>query len=292
MKISILSFFSAILLLVACNSESGGSKAGVTPGGFEYEFHSDKDGETVKPGDYAFFHAEMRNGEEVTLDSRSNPVMPRVVIPQPNDPANSRPSAVVEALSMMSVGDSLTVYQSVDEGTTPPPGYNIGDKIAFDIVLKEVKTEAEYQAEQTAQQEAANAAVKDVRDKVATVVADYAAGALDDQIQTTDSGLKYLIYEEGTGEQAVPGKTVSVHYFGVLTNGNEFDNSYKRGRTFDFPLGAGQVIRGWDEGIALFKEGGSGVLFVPPALGYGAADKGNIPPNSELIFHVALENVN
>ncbi|MCR9287057.1 MAG: FKBP-type peptidyl-prolyl cis-trans isomerase [Bacteroidetes bacterium] len=291
MKLSFLSIFSFLLLFTACNSGESGS-SGISPNGFEYEFHLDKEGAIAQPGEYAYFQATMRNGEEVTLDSRSNPVMPRVLIPSPSAPANGRPSAVVEALSLMSIGDSLTVFQAVEEGTTPPPGYNIGDKIAFDLVMMDIKTEAEYQGEIRQQQEAGNAAAKAIKDKVATIVADYSAGALDDQIQTTESGLKYLIFEEGTGAQAVAGKQVSVNYFGVLTNGNEFDNSYKRGRTFDFPLGAGQVIRGWDEGIALLKEGGSGVLFVPPSLGYGAADKGNIPPNSELIFHVALEKVN
>ncbi|RMG78926.1 MAG: hypothetical protein D6714_17200 [Bacteroidetes bacterium] len=289
MRIVLSGILMASLFLGACSKEA---KKGTTPNGFEYEFHVDKEGPTPQPGEYAYFQAEMRNGDQVTLNSRSNPVMPRVQIPDPKEAQyKGRPSAVVDALSMMSVGDSLTVYQLVEEGTTPPPGFKPGDKIAFDISLKEIKTEAQYQSEIQARQKEAEAATKDIRDKVASIVADYSAGALDDQIKTTASGLKYLIYEQGDGPKAEPGKLVSVNYFGVLTNGSEFDNSYKRGRPYEFTLGSGTVIKGWDEGIALFNEGGKGVLFVPPSLGYGDVDKGTIPPNSELIFYISLEKV-
>ncbi|WP_281987299.1 peptidylprolyl isomerase [Aquimarina aggregata] len=108
----------------------------------------------------------------------------------------------------------------------------------------------------------------------------------------TDSGLRYKIIQQGEGVQAEKGKTVSVHYKGSLTDGTVFDSSYKRNQPIDFPLGVGQVISGWDEGIALLKVGDKARLVIPPYLGYGESGAGGvIPPNATLIFDVELVNV-
>jgi len=96
----------------------------------------------------------------------------------------------------------------------------------------------------------------------------------------------------GNGAEAVAGKRVKVHYTGTLTNGSKFDSSLDRGRPFEFQLGAGQVIKGWDEGVAGMKVGGKRKLTIPADMGYGA--KGFppvIPPNSTLIFEVELLGV-
>ncbi len=109
---------------------------------------------------------------------------------------------------------------------------------------------------------------------------------------TTPSGLKYIVLEKGNGEQAVAGKEVAVNYIGKLANGTEFDNSYKRGRPIKFILGAGKVIKGWDEGIALMHVGDKYRLIIPPQLGYGPAGAGGvIPPNATLVFDTQLMSV-
>jgi FKBP-type peptidyl-prolyl cis-trans isomerase FkpA len=115
-------------------------------------------------------------------------------------------------------------------------------------------------------------------------------GAAGPQQVTTPSGLKYEEVKEGTGEAATAGKTVSVHYTGWLTNGTKFDSSKDRGQPFDFPLGGGRVIKGWDEGVQGMKVGGVRKLTIPPELGYGArgAGGGLIPPNATLVFEVEL----
>ena len=95
----------------------------------------------------------------------------------------------------------------------------------------------------------------------------------------------------GTGAEAVKGKMVSVHYTGTLTDGKKFDSSKDRGQPFSFPLGAGKVIKGWDEGVAGMKVGGKRNLTIPPEAGYGARDMGVIPPNSTLLFEVELLDV-
>lgn len=104
-------------------------------------------------------------------------------------------------------------------------------------------------------------------------------------------GLYYVEKVAGTGPAAANGKTVSVHYTGTLLNGTKFDSSRDRGKPFEFKLGEGQVIKGWDEGIALMKKGGKAILVVPSELAYGSRDKGNIPPNSVLVFDVELVDV-
>jgi len=96
----------------------------------------------------------------------------------------------------------------------------------------------------------------------------------------------------GTGAEAVKGKLVSVHYTGWLTDGKKFDSSKDRGQPFQFPLGRGQVIRGWDDGVQGMKVGGKRKLTTPPDLGYGALVAGGvIPPNATLVFEVELLGV-
>ncbi len=114
-----------------------------------------------------------------------------------------------------------------------------------------------------------------------------------DKAISTPSGLKYLDIKEGEGESPETGKTVTVHYTGSLENGKKFDSSRDRGQPFSFKIGVGQVIKGWDEGVASMKVGGQRVLIIPSDLGYGARGAGGvIPPNATLIFDVELLEVN
>lgn len=109
---------------------------------------------------------------------------------------------------------------------------------------------------------------------------------------TTPSGLQYEDLVVGNGAQPQNGQKVIVHYTGWLTNGTKFDSSVDRGQPFDFVLGQGQVIKGWDEGVATMKIGGKRKLVIPASLGYGARGAGGvIPPNSTLVFEVQLLNV-
>jgi FKBP-type peptidyl-prolyl cis-trans isomerase FkpA len=106
---------------------------------------------------------------------------------------------------------------------------------------------------------------------------------------TTESGLKYTDLKVGDGREAQPGDTATVHYTGWLMDGKKFDSSVDRKDPFSFRVGAGQVIRGWDEGVAGMKVGGKRQLIIPPGLGYGARGAGGvIPPNATLKFDVEL----
>ena len=109
---------------------------------------------------------------------------------------------------------------------------------------------------------------------------------------TTDDGLKYQDVECGTGAEAAAGDTLTVDYVGKLDDGTVFDASSKHGQPFTFPLGAGQVIKGWDEGLVGMKVGGKRTLTIPPKLGYGATGSPPvIPPNATLIFDVTLRSI-
>lgn len=108
-------------------------------------------------------------------------------------------------------------------------------------------------------------------------------------LQTTASGLQYEDMQVGTGPSPQPGQTVTVHYTGWLKDGNKFDSSVDRGRPFEFTIGQGQVIKGWDEGVMSMKTGGKRRLVIPPELGYGQRGApGAIPPNATLVFEVEL----
>jgi peptidylprolyl isomerase len=113
---------------------------------------------------------------------------------------------------------------------------------------------------------------------------------------TTSSGLQMIDTQQGTGAQPKQGQTAVVHYTGYLSQngakGGKFDSSVDRGQPFEFPVGAGRVIKGWDEGVATMKVGGKRTLIIPPQLGYGERGAGGvIPPNATLIFDVELLGV-
>jgi peptidylprolyl isomerase len=119
-----------------------------------------------------------------------------------------------------------------------------------------------------------------------------ASNSMSNNTTTTPSGLQYVDLQAGEGASPKTGQFVTVHYTGTLTDGTKFDSSRDRGQPFQFKIGVGQVIKGWDEGVGTMKVGGRRQLIIPPELGYGARGAGGvIPPNATLIFDVELLEV-
>ena len=117
--------------------------------------------------------------------------------------------------------------------------------------------------------------------------------AVDENEVTTESGLKYVDNTVGDGASPKEGDMVTVHYSGFLTDGTKFDSSVDRGQPFQFKIGVGQVIKGWDEGVMSMAIGGKRKLIIPPELGYGSNGAGGvIPPNATLLFDVELLGIN
>ncbi len=285
MRINVFYLAAGLLLLAFSWSCQQEAPTQLTPGGYEYQLHTDAGGVKPAVGDYVYFHAQIRNGDSVVYASREQGQSPFLQLPAENAESARKPSPVEDVLRLMGEGDSATVKIRIDTMPQKMPGFEDATFMMYDVVLTEVKTQQEYQEERQKVRERESEVEAFMKD----IAAKYVAGDLDDQLQTTDSGLKYIIHEEGDGPVPETGSSVSVHYYGMLTNGTMFDNSYRRGDPITFPVGAGRVITGWDEGIGMLKKGSAATLFIPSELGYGeTGSPPTIPPNSELIFYVEL----
>lgn len=187
-----------------------------------------------------------------------------------------------------------SVFGAVISGQDVVNSIQQGDSIETLTIIRKGADAEKFEANAAAmdiyrgqmKEKAANAAAEAAKEFDNWVIKTYPTA------QKTSSGLYYVVEQEGTGEPAVQGKTVAVHYSGKLTNGNEFDNSYRRGEPIEFKLGIGQVIPGWDEGIGLMKVGSKYTLIIPSELGYGKRGAGGvIPPNATLVFETELVSV-
>jgi peptidylprolyl isomerase len=163
----------------------------------------------------------------------------------------------IKSLTILRVGEKAKSFKS--------------DQAAFDILLDSMDKRA-LEKESAAMEETRKLIEKRWPDAI-----------------TTSSGLQYVVVQEGTGEVTPQsGKMVTAHYTGKLIDGTKFDSSYDRGKPIEFPVGAGRVIKGWDEAFLAMKKGEKRVLIIPSHLGYGPAGRGPIPPNATMIFDVEL----
>ncbi|MBK9016061.1 MAG: FKBP-type peptidyl-prolyl cis-trans isomerase [Saprospiraceae bacterium] len=298
-KISFLLFAAIAALIIACGVDSL-----VSPNGYNYVKHTNATGTAPNVGDYGYVHISVYQDDSLINSTykmgRTVPIIVPDLTQIPDDQKGvGKANPVADVLAFMKVGDSITVEIPIDSMMRQSPNLKNAKKLAYGIVLVDVKNKEQYDQAKMDEQKATEEKAGAFKAQEATIAAqlggivkEYIGGKNKDKVKSTASGLKYLIIEEGTGAQATAGKSVDVMYYGMLPSGEEFDNSFKRGQVFSFPLGQGQVIKGWDEGIALLKEGSKAVLFIPSELGYGDAGQGKIPPKSELMFYVELQKVN
>ena len=283
--------FFVVLAVIAfgCQTETA-VDMDVTPNGnYEYIIYKSNDGAKPQVGDKVAFHYQMRAKDSIMYSTHIQGQGRPQQLPI-NAPIPGRRIQPIEALlPFLSVGDSATVNLRIDTLPNNPPGFEDVKYVHYDVTMMEIKTKEQLMAEQAAFQ----AKEKEIGDIVTARITDYNAGKLNGQIQTTESGLKYIVHEQGGGAKAQAGNRVAVSYYGSLaTDGQNFDNSYKRGEPIEFILGRGSVIPGWDEGLALLNQGGKATFFIPAELGYGAQGSPPvIPANAELVFYVELEDV-
>ena len=182
-----------------------------------------------------------------------------------------------------------TVFGNVIEGQNVVDAVSQGDEMSLEILRVGADAENFNAVESFRTFEGSRAKREEEERKKQQELLDSVAAGYDE----TSSGLRYKILQNGEGKQAVKGATVSVHYKGQLLDGTVFDSSYKRKQPIEFPLGIGQVIAGWDEGILLLKVGDKARFVIPSKLAYGERGAGGvIPPNAALIFDVELMDVN
>lgn len=269
-----LIYLSVIVLFFS----SCGSKVeqGVTESGFNYFHYVNNGGDLPQEGDQVRFYERVLLGQDSVLMEQE-----RTVQLPPRDQVTG-PAPNYELLFKLSAGDSAAVYMTGDE--MEKFGLQKGDTLFYHIGFKEiVKTKAELDAEM----EESKQAMVAIESMVNTTLSDYKSGALNANLITTESGLKYIIHDQGSGEPVLAGKSAEVHYYGMLVSeGTMFDNSYSRGQPLSFTVGTGQVIPGWDEGLQLLKVGSKATFFIPSDLAYGPNGNQGIPGNAELLFYV------
>lgn len=294
MKIQISLIVLLTGILIACQQETTGD---LTRRGYRLERHVSTNGPHPAPGEYAYFQIVMRHKDSILNTSYGSDQIPRIRIPEEDEYTKETP-IIIDALAMMSEGDSATLYFPLDSVEELPPAFAGMEMIEYDLKFVEIKTDEEFKAEMQAVLDQRNADMEITRARKPEIMqmaekalADYKAGRLTN-LQKTASGLEYAIHQEGSGAVPAAGDMVSVHYYGTFMDGKSFDNSYDHGEAYEFPLGQGRAIKGWDEGIGYLKEGTTASLFIPPALGYGESGYLEIPGNTPLYFLVELTGVN
>jgi hypothetical protein len=267
----------------------------MTPNGMEYKIVYDAPGD-IKPkiGDYISAHLLSKVGDSTLFSTRqvlNNAPAEVQVMAQPGK------GDVLEGFMYMSVGDSAIFRFSIDSLMKMPnmqplpwmkPG--TGQKVSYYVVLVGLKSADEKQKEM----EAAQAKQKEIDDKL---IQDYLTKN-NITATKTESGLYYSVKKMGTGAMAEKGDTVVVNYTGINLDGRKFDSNVDSafghpGQPFEFPVGMGRVIKGWDEGFMLLKKGTKGTLYIPSGLAYGAntPDESRIPKNGILFFDVEMVNI-
>ncbi|NET32891.1 MAG: hypothetical protein F6K19_12885 [Cyanothece sp. SIO1E1] len=296
MRILFMLLALSMLGLTAC--ESGGATSSgevqVLDDGTQYIYHTKTGNPVGKPSDYVLFHVYTGTASNVLNSSRETGNEPAYQIPPEGSPKNPN-SPVPGFLETMGVGDSLTIMVNLDTLPQKPPGFENESMLYYSIAVQSIMSNAEYEVKLQEEREVAEKEAEGVRARLSEVetlvqstVANYASGSIDG-IETLESGLKIWRVEEGDGEKPELLDPVKVLYYGTLTDGTRFDDAFSRGNPIEFPLGAGRVIKGWDEGISQLTKGTKAFLFVPSEMGYGATGSPPvIPADAELIFYVEL----
>ena len=273
--------FLMLSVLTGCSNAPKGYQA--TDNGLYYRLFTNNGGENPQIGDLLELTMSCSVNDTVVILPLTKNIIPMT------EP--SFWSDFVEGFSMMHKGDSASFIVDIDSSfvnlfgyNTLPPQFSSTDIMRFEVRLDDFYPESEFRFRMIenikknypAETEKAVSELNAYLEKNGVVA------------QPTSTGLYYVKTQDGTGEKPSKGSTVKAHYTGCLLDGTVFDTSIERGEPIEFVLGVGQVIPGWDEGIAMMSKGEKAVLYIPYYLAYGDRDLGVIPPFSNLVFEVEL----
>lgn len=272
--------------LVACNA---GSKSDAltrkTEKGTEYIMLRDGKGAKSKIGDFVKINIDgydMKGDVKFSSQDNPQPTIMNILADNPNAPANP----IVDVVKALGMGDSVKIIATPELMNNQ----NGADTIIYYIGLEKIYSEAEFKQLQEEVKQKAMERYNSVDKKAQDLYSKLSSQEMKSKTLTTDSGLKYIILEEGKGRKTTVGQEVVVDYHGLLArSGQVFDSSFKRTLPFKFVLGIGQVIKGWDEGLALLNRGSKALLLVPSELAYGDRDSGIIKKGDDLIFYVEVK---
>jgi FKBP-type peptidyl-prolyl cis-trans isomerase FkpA len=271
-----LCVFTAALAISANAQQS----SGITHGGIDYKIHQHTEGSRkVLPGETLFLN--MR----ISTEKADSVILETFKANQPRYVPSSEP-VLREAFAMLAKGDSAEFYINADSlfrksfGTSKPANMANGERVKFIVRVVDILNQKEMLQKQTD-------FVNELKLKDSLAFKKYVADLKN--VKTTPSGLRYVVTKKASGKQPQKGETVSMMYKGYLLNGQEFDGNMDGIKpAFEFKLGQGQVIAGWDEGVALMKEGEEFKFIIPWSLAYGERGTGPIPAYSSLVFEVKL----
>lgn len=268
-----LCFFIVSVLLVACNEYKGYKK---TESGLYYQFYTQNmTGRTPENDDIVTISLEIRTEDDSVIH-------PTKLITTMMQPPKFQ-ADIFEALTMMHLGDSASFIINAEKYFN---AYNYGNQpvfvtdetmLWFTLSIKEIETSSEFKSKHIQMQ------IEEEKRLLNAYLNEHQLS-----IQPTLSGLYYVETKKGKGKSPVKGQLCTVNYKGMLLDGTVFDSSEGR-PPFEFPLGEGRVIQGWDEGIAMMKKGGKATFIIPSAIAYGDRGAGDlIPPYTPLVFEVEL----
>jgi FKBP-type peptidyl-prolyl cis-trans isomerase FkpA len=283
--------FGKAALIVAVVAACGKNRVQVTENGLKYQIHEQADSPRKgKVGDIITLHLTLLNNKDSVLRDTHKEGAPFQMLLQ----VPPFKGSYEEGLTMLGKGDSATFYVSADSLFTRamqplPPGVQKGTDIGIAVKVMNVQSEDEYKKSQAADFE------KQKGVDAKTIENYVAKNGLAGKAQKTESGVYYVVTQPGGGPTPSRGDVVKVHYTGKLLDGKVFDSSKTNpqagGKPVQFPVGVGQVIPGWEEGVMKMHKGEKATLIIPSTMAYGPRGNQGIPPNSVLLFDIELVDI-
>ena len=309
---TLVALLAVVVALQSCNSQEKKTESGMA-----YTLVKEGDGQPIEDGQYLLMNMEYKDHKDSVWMTTAEQGIP-IVVPKNDSVWSSSQGSIEQIFNELSKGDSVTFTIGIKDffantvKSEAPPQVDQEGTLTFSVGVENVLTQEEFmtwQQEMMAKQQKQRE--EEAEEQLTTDVATIEKFLEENNIEAekTESGIFYVMKEEGSGEQASAGDTVKVNYSGHVLNGPFFDTNdealAKEKELFneqraaqggyaplEFVLGQGRVIKGWDEGIALLKEGGKATLYIPSPLAYGPRQRSaEIVANSILVFDVELVEV-